>query len=150
MVDLKSRGYDKAGLYDPAGVGGEPFVARAVFASPNYFEVLGTPPAAGRLTDGTRAALPIAAVSHAFAVKHFGGRDHALGHALSVNGQTLQIVGVTPAGFIGHRIAGVGDERAEKPQLWLPLAMHPAGAAGQRCRTRFRACSRRRPAGSGA
>ena len=64
-------------------------------------------------------------LSHAYWQTAFGGRADVLGETMIVNGQTLTIVGVAPAGFDGHddRLAA-GSVRADHDAL--------ADAAGTR------------------
>ena len=95
----------------------EPFLARAVFVSDNYFEVLGTTAETGRLVDAAAGREPVVVVSHGFAVRRFGAVSGALSRTISVNGQHLQILGVTPPAFAGLKPGDVGDDTAARPTV---------------------------------
>ena len=88
--------------------------------SGNYFAVLGVAAQRGRTfsTDDDRdlGGHPVVVVSDAAWHRRFGGRDDVVGKTVRVNGQTMTVIGVAPAGFRGVQV-GVG------PEFWLPLAM---------------------------
>ena len=89
--------------------------------SPNYFSVLGTRPAAGRLFDadagtGDRALV----ISHRLWHERFGGRPDALGRTLVVNDVPFTITGVAPPGFRGSLIDWYGDAPVD---LVIPIEM---------------------------
>lgn len=78
--------------------------------SPNYFAVLGTRPAAGRLFDAdTGTGDHALVISHRLWHERFGGRPDALGRTLVVNDVPFSIVGVAPPGFRGSLIDWYGD-----------------------------------------
>jgi predicted permease len=106
------------------GTSTEASVGVAVLVTTNYFELLGTPAAAGRLLDSGAGTQAIAVASHGLAVREFESAAAAIGQTLSVNGVPLEIVGVTPPSFIGVRAGGFG-ESAGRPQLWLSHALRP-------------------------
>ena len=85
--------------------------------SSNYFEVLGVRPAAGRFfvaaEDATAA--PVVVISDSGWDRFFGRDSAAVGRTISVNGATLEVVGIAPAGFAGVRKSGV------PPEIWVPL-----------------------------
>jgi len=95
-------------------------MADGLLVSGGYFSVLGSPPALGRLLgpndDRTVGESPVVVLSHAYWQASFGSRPDVLGETLLVNGRTLAIVGVAPAGFEGTTL-GV------KPQVFLPITM---------------------------
>jgi predicted permease len=103
--------------------GGNPLVARVVFTSDNYFEVLGARTAAGQLLDSATAHEPAAVVGYGYALQHFGSAERAVERSISVNGQSIRITGVAGPGFVGPRPGDLGDDRSEQPQIWMPLAM---------------------------
>ena len=73
-------------------------------ATGNYFTVIGVPAVLGRVfteADDGPGASPVAVVSHAYWNKRFGGEPSAIGRVVSINGQMVTIVGVTPADFTG-------------------------------------------------
>jgi putative ABC transport system permease protein len=70
--------------------------------SAHAFDVLGAPPAAGRLlhdADDDIAADRVVVLSYAFWHSRFGGDTAALGTALRLNGESYTIVGVMPRHF---------------------------------------------------
>jgi putative ABC transport system permease protein len=99
-----------AGVYH-LGVQPIPFVENgvavelgAVTASANYFDVLGTRPALGRLfssEDGRPGAAPVIVLSYRAWRRQFGGDSSVLGRTLLVpyTEKPARIVGVAPAGF---------------------------------------------------
>ena len=101
----------------------EPFAASAVLVTDTYFDVLGTTPSVGRLIDTSVYHQPVVVVSHEFAERHFGRADAAPGRAVAINGHPFQVAGVTPPRFIGVTAGGLGGDPAQRPQLWVPLAM---------------------------
>jgi len=118
--------------------------------SSNYFEVLGVRPAAGRFfvaaEDG--AAAPVAVIGDTLWERFFARDPAAVGQTISVNGAVLEIIGVTPEGFVGVRKGG------DRPDIWIPLGQaaltlrdakgHPAGLEAAR-NLYFDYVGRRRP-----
>ena len=92
-------------------------------ASPSLFGVLGIAPQLGRAfteQEGTPGNDAVAVVSHDLWVQRFGGRTDIVGKEIRLDGQTLQIVGVMPAGFgFPNRIV----------QVWVPYAFTPQQAS---------------------
>jgi predicted permease len=99
---------------------GQTVLADGMLVSGGYFSVLGLPPALGRLLgptdDGAVGESPVVVLSHAFWQAQFGGRPGVLDETMTVNGRTMAIVGVAPAGFEGTTL-GV------KPQVFVPITM---------------------------
>ena len=98
-----------------------PSYVAASLVSGAYFDVLGISPAAGRLltaaddelsSEGT-AACP-AVISDGLWNRWFGRSRDAIGSLVRLGDRDCPIVGVTPAGFIGHDPGTVLD-------LWLPM-----------------------------
>jgi predicted permease len=87
--------------------------------SGSYFSTLGTRPAAGRLLtpldDEQGAAVAVVSDRLARTIAPEGG---SVGTRITVNGQSVEIVGVTPPGFVGLRGAAPED-------VWLPLSLEP-------------------------
>ncbi len=110
------------------------------FVSGNYFAVLGTRPAAGRLLmpDDDRVDADAAVISYDFWQKHFQGRHDALGQQLVAGDRVVQIVGVTPAGFKPDKTFPVVQrpDPLNTSQVLLPLSLSrvwpgaPAASAG--------------------
>lgn len=84
--------------------GGEVRHADGVFASGSYFNTLGVRPAAGRLImpdDDRRGCPGVAVLSYGFWQDHFGGAQNVIGGSISLDHQSLRIVGVSSPGFYG-------------------------------------------------
>lgn len=87
--------------------------------SGNFFSVLRTRPARGRLivpSDDVRGAAPVAVLSDAFWRRRFEGDRGVVGSTVRINGMPVSIVGVTPRGFVGVTFQA-------PPDTWLPLSM---------------------------
>ncbi|MFP3939581.1 MAG: ADOP family duplicated permease [Thermoanaerobaculia bacterium] len=86
----------------------------------NYFQVLGTEAAAGRLlgpVDAQRPGeAPVAVLAHRTARELFGSPQEAVGRTVEANGVPLWVVGVAEEGFRGHETLG-------RIGLWAPLTM---------------------------
>lgn len=99
---------------------GQSQAGRALLVSPEYFPVLGLQPALGRLLgpqdQGAVGEPRVAVLSHAFWANELGAAPDVLNRTLRVNGQTLTIVGVAPAGFDG-------TTRGQHPRVFLPLSL---------------------------
>jgi putative ABC transport system permease protein len=85
----------------------------ATHVTPEFFRVFRVQPAVGReftpeeaKPGGTGAVI----VSSVYSANHFGGTADALGHAVRMEGKTLDIVGVMPPGF----------RFPEKTDIWFP------------------------------
>lgn len=98
--------------------------SEAAYATPvtaNYFSVLGTRAAAGRLflgdEDRVPDGAPVAVISHAFWARRYGASPDAVGSTLRVNGRPYTIVGVAEPGFQGNTFVGT--------DMWVPFAMAP-------------------------
>jgi macrolide transport system ATP-binding/permease protein len=100
---------------------GDPEQLFAQIVSGNYFDVLGPPLAAGRTfipdEDRELGAHPVIVLSHAFWMRRFGGDPSIVGRALTLNGQSFTVIGVTAEGFRGTFPVG-------GPDLWVPFAMY--------------------------
>ncbi len=101
----------------------EAFSGRGMFVSGGYFGLLGLTPAAGRLLqpadDAIIGGTYITVLAHEFWLERFGGDPKAVGQTIIVNGKTLTIVGVAPAGFRGTTLGA-------EPMLYVPLSMRAA------------------------
>jgi predicted permease len=94
----------------------------AQFVTPNYFAVLGTAPAIGRMF-GARGEEdePLVVLGHGFWRRRFGADPHVLGRTMRLNGQPFVICGVAPEGFQGTGVTSA--------DLWLPLDFVATGSA---------------------
>ena len=92
----------------------------ALVTSPNYFDVLGVKPAAGRLfgaaDDDTDAA--VAVLGYGAWIREFSGDPAVIGRSIRVADRFVHVIGVAPDQFIGiDRIRPGG----RVPDLWLPM-----------------------------
>jgi len=96
--------------------------------SGNYFEVLGVPPAIGRVfsLDDERvpAGHPVVVLSHAYWTRHFGGDGSILNKSLLINNVEMTVVGVAREGFTGTQVG-------RSPDVFVPLMMTPQMTLGR-------------------
>src|SRR6185437_5496483 len=126
--DLRAQSHVFSGLLAryavPLNVAGQGSTERASgeLVSGNYFEVLGVPPALGRvfsLQDETApGANPVAVLSYGYWARRFGRDPAVLNKQLTVNGNVLTVVGVARAGFTGVQIG-------QLPDIFIPITMKP-------------------------
>jgi len=87
--------------------------------SGNYFEILGTRPALGRLfnpdEDQVAGERPVVVLSHAFWERRFNRDPGILQMPLRLNNLAFTVVGVAEPGFKGAALVGT--------DLWVPMAM---------------------------
>jgi putative ABC transport system permease protein len=87
--------------------------------SGSYFPVLGLRPAVGRLLtpQDDRPGEPhdVVVLSHGFWLSRFGGSASAINETIIVNGQSMTIVGATPAEFLGTTLE-------THTQFYVPLS----------------------------
>jgi predicted permease len=88
--------------------------------SGSYFNVLGVPPALGRMIaqsdDLTPGSAPVAVASYGWFQRHFQGDPGAIGRSIRIQGHDYTIIGVAQPGFAGIAPAAPAD-------LWIPLSM---------------------------
>jgi predicted permease len=102
-------------------VDGDARLATGYQATGNYFTVIGVPAALGRVfgeADDRASAPPVGVISHAYWRTRFAGQPSVIGRVVSINGQMVTIVGVTPADFTGIERLG-----ADAPDVTVPLAL---------------------------
>ena len=94
----------------------------ASLVSGSYFDVLGITPAAGRLLTssddvGSADEAPpcTAVISDALWSRRFARSRNAIGYGLRLPDQQCTIVGVAPAGFVGHNAGYLPDRVAATP-----------------------------------
>jgi len=102
---------------------GETERASGELVSGNYFELLGVPPAVGRVLgpqdDVAPGGHPLAVLSHAYWTRRYGGDPSVLNSSIVVNGRTLTVVGVARPGFTGVQPGRNAD-------VFIPIAMKAA------------------------
>jgi putative ABC transport system permease protein len=126
--DLRAQSQVFSGLLAryavPLNVAGQGSTERASgeLVSGNYFEVLGVPPALGRVfslqDEAAPGANPVAVLSYGYWTRRFGGDPAVLNKQLTVNGTVLTVVGVARASFTGVQIG-------QLPDIFIPITMKP-------------------------
>ena len=89
------------------------------YVSGNFFRTLGIQPWIGRLTidaDDQESAPSVAVMSYRIWHEKYNADASVLGSTYQINGHPFTIIGVTPPGFYGAKLAGWG-----MPDFWLPL-----------------------------
>ena len=87
--------------------GGESHFAQGLWASGDFFRVLGVPALRGRVfttgddVHGGGPAGPVAVISYAFWKSHFGGDAGIVGKTIRLDRHPFTIIGVTPPWFTG-------------------------------------------------
>jgi len=87
--------------------GGESHFAEGLWASGDFFRVLGVPAMRGRVftapddLHGGGHAGPVAVISHGFWKRHFAGDPDIVGKTIRLNRHLFTIIGVTPPWFTG-------------------------------------------------
>ncbi|MFZ1972190.1 MAG: ABC transporter permease [Candidatus Acidiferrales bacterium] len=99
---------------------GQSQLAEGELVSGNYFQVLGVRPSLGRVLspqdETAPGANPVAVLSYGYWARHFGRDPNILNKQLSVNGNSLTVVGVARSGFTGVQVGQV-------PDLFIPITM---------------------------
>lgn len=93
------------------------------YVSGNFFRTLGIQPWIGRLmtdADDREGAPPVAIMSFRVWHEKYGADPSVVGGSYQINGHPFTIIGVTPPGFYGAKLAGWG-----MPDFWLPLTTEP-------------------------
>ena len=95
--------------------------------SADFFEVLGVPPARGRMfvpSDEVRGQHQRVVLSDALWRRRFGADPSVLGRTIQIDGQPFEVVGIAPHGFDFP----MGSE------IWAPLSLTPEAAANRQDR----------------
>jgi len=103
-------------------VGGELHFAETLMVNGDFFNVIGVPPAKGRVftaaDDQRGCSVPSAVISDAFWRRQFGSQSEAIGKKMTLEGHPFEIVGVTPPGFFGLEVGRSFD-------VAIPLCAEP-------------------------
>ena len=94
------------------GRGAESRRARGLWVSGDFFGALGIVPVSGRLLgpgDDRSGCGAAAVISHGFWQSSFGGRENAIGSALTVLDRPVTVIGVAPASFTGLEVGETFD-----------------------------------------
>ena len=92
--------------------------------SGNFFRTLGVQPWIGRLmtdADDQIGAPLVAVISYRVWQTKFASDPSVVGGAFEINGHAFTIIGVTPPGFYGAKLAGY-----DMPDFWLPITSEVA------------------------
>src|SRR5204863_7905877 len=100
--------------------------ANGIFASGEYFDVLGVPAILGRtftpendVRKGTGVdARQVAVISYSFWQQHYGGAADVLGRAIELDRVPFAIIGVTGPDF-------AGIDQGTAAEVFIPLASEP-------------------------
>ena len=95
-------------------VDGQPRRFTGVYASPDFFRILGVTPARGRdftEADNRPGAEKVAIIGHGLWQREYGGSEAVVGKSVQINGKPATIIGVMPQGFVFP-----GRE-----EVWIPL-----------------------------
>src|SRR4051812_435908 len=101
-------------------VNGDAQLATGYQASGNYFTVIGVSAALGRVfgeADDKLNVSPVAVISHPYWKKRFAGEPAVINRVVSINGQMVTIIGVTPQDFSGMQRLG-----SDPPDVTVPLS----------------------------
>ncbi len=89
------------------------------YVSGNFFRTLGVQPWIGRLmtdADDQVGAPLVAVMSYRVWESKYGSDPSVVGANFQINGHAFTVIGVTPPGFYGAKLAGWG-----MPDMWLPI-----------------------------
>ncbi len=122
----KSQAFDGLIGMDQAQVGishdNHSDLANAELVTGNYFNVLGVPPAIGRVftqaDDVVKNGSPVVILSFNYWRSHFGSNPSVLNQTVSINGHPFQVVGVAAPGFQSAIWGSPAD-------LFVPMTMKP-------------------------
>lgn len=102
--------------------GAEPIRAKGMFATAEYFSLLGLEPHLGRFFLANADEVPgeprEVVLSYSSWRRHFGADPAVLDRTVRVNGETFQVVGVGPERFRGTVMTASID-------FWLPMTTYP-------------------------
>jgi putative ABC transport system permease protein len=124
FVDLASQGkglesvaYYQGPWQDGIRLGGQSLYLPVTGASPQFTQVLGVQPLAGRGFQPADQDAAKAIVGAQFAREHFGSAQAALGQTITHEGTVRSIVGVMPDGFSFPGKTEVWLEQKPKPEI---------------------------------
>lgn len=126
---LQSAGVFGATVYTLTG-DGEPEQVYGVQADTGYFRTLGVQPVLGRTfaEDENVAGGPrVVMLSHGLWQRRFGGRADVVGRAITLDGESWQVVGVMPPGPYPSwpaTVGAIGFSPAQH-QFWVPFRIDP-------------------------
>jgi putative ABC transport system permease protein len=102
--------------------GGAIRAIRGLLVSGDFFNVLGVTAAHGRMfvaaDDRAGCGVPGVVVSHGFWQRQLGGDPGVIGGTITVNARRVEVIGVTPPGFVGVEVGRAFD-------VALPICSEP-------------------------
>lgn len=131
-IDYATRinAFESAGAWTSGQVNltgdGDPIRIGNAEVTPNLFDVLGATPQMGRgfvAADADSEVPRVAVISHDLWQLRFGGARDVVAKTIQVNGRSLEIIGVMPAGFQLPTDYVVDAE--EPTRLWMPYKLDP-------------------------
>jgi len=110
-------GYSRSATYSLTG-SGEPESIISYRLSPNFFQMLGTPPLIGRTFQPDDAAdSNLVVLSYRLWQRRFGGQASIVGQTITLDGKPYTVVGVMPRDFQYPNL---------NSEMWTPLIIPPA------------------------
>jgi predicted permease len=110
------------------GSGERSIKSHVQLVSGEFFDVLGLQPILGRAftpqEDRVQGANPVGVISYGFWQREFSGDASVIGRTIRVGQSSIQILGVTPAGFRGVLVGADAD-------LWIPITMQQQVLTGR-------------------
>jgi len=99
--------------------------------TPNFLSLFGVRPARGRgfreEEDREPLTHPVALLSHRLWARRFGADPRILGRSVTLNGASVEVVGVLPEGFLGYWGTAHPSRYIGAPDVLLPMTMAPLG-----------------------
>ena len=125
LLRAEQRSFEQVASYSPGALtlagDGNAELIQGERVSASYFAVLRVVPFRGRVFPGAEddPARPaqVAVLSHALWVRRWASDPAILGRTIRLNGVTLSVLGILPAGFAG--LSG-------KAEIWVPATLTPA------------------------
>jgi predicted permease len=102
-----------------------PLAVSAAFISGDFFPLLRTRPARGRLlspSDDRASGPAVAVVTDYYWRTQLDARDDAIGRPILIGGRPVTVVGVAPPQFHGLRFLDVTLDDSNGTQIWMPLS----------------------------
>jgi putative ABC transport system permease protein len=126
QIRKRQEGFAEIAVWSNQGfnlaTGGEVRNANGIRVSGDFFRVLGIQPLLGRLLgpedDQPGCAMSVANISYAFWQRNFAGDPSVVGKRLTLDGNSFQVIGVTPPGFNGISVGDTFD-------VAIPVCVEP-------------------------
>jgi predicted permease len=117
--------------YNLTGRGGDPERVGVIRVSANLLPMIGARPARGRLFAADEDAPgrpPVAVLSDGMWTRRYGGDPAVIGASITLNGQSVEVVGILPRAFHLPREVLPTLGVAEDGEIFLPLPLAPSAA----------------------